>query len=607
LAQPRRRAEVLADLSGAMAGARRAILRPTWERSAYVIFYAIVAAVLWLAFDRAMFERVDGIYTGAANNYGDLPFHLSVITSFAYGGNFPPEDPTYAGARFTYPFLSDFVAAMFVRAGAGLRESMLIEGVVLSLAFVGLLHRWAWELVRDHAAALLTPALVLLGGGLGWVLLFNEWQESGQGFLPMLTHLKHDYTIIPETAWRWPNAVTSLLIPQRGMLLGLPLAIIVFTQWWASLEEGVGKKEKGKSGKETKGKGRKRGEKSIEAATPSPSAPSRFSFLRSRSARRLIAAGVVAGLLPLAHAHSFVVVMVVGGCVALLFGRERWREWAAFFVVALVVAAPQLWLATHGSSVKSGTFVGWHLGWDRGEENVLWFWFKNTGLFIPLVVAALMWRDENSYLVPRRLALFYLPFTLCFIIPNLVKLAPWVWDNIKVLFYWYIASTPFVALLLVRVWRRGAMYRALAGALFVSLALAGALDIWRIVSKSIEYREFDRQGIVFAELIKEETAPRALILHAPTFNHPVFLTGRRSLMGYPGHIWTHGLDYKPRETDIKQMYDGSGEHLLAQYGVEYVVISPFDESHLRVNESFFQRYTKVGEVGQYRLYKVTRP
>ena len=55
-----------------------------------------------------MIERPDGIYTGVLNNFGDLPFHLSVITSFAYGQNFPPEDPTFAGVRFTYPFLTDF-------------------------------------------------------------------------------------------------------------------------------------------------------------------------------------------------------------------------------------------------------------------------------------------------------------------------------------------------------------------------------------------------------------------------------------------------------------------------------------------------------------------
>ena len=610
LAEPKRMARARADFAAATVDVRRAILHPNRLKTLYFLVYALIAVVLWLAFDRAMIERAGGIYTGVANNYGDLPFHFSIITSFAYGGNFPPEDPTYAGARFTYPFLADFVAAIFVRAGASLRESLLLEGVVLSVAFVGVLHRWAWKLVRDRAAAFITPLLVIFNGGLGWVLLLREWQQDKErGLFAMLKHLPHDYTIIPETTWRWANSVTSLLIPQRGLLLGLPLAILIFTEWWTALEEGTGKKEKGKREKVAKGKGRKREEKTVEPALHSSSSLQPFSFLLRPSAKRMLAAGVLAGLLPLAHAHSFVVVMVMGACVCLLLGRKRWREWAAFFVVAGIISAPQLWLATHGSSVRSSTFFGWQTGWDRGEASVVWFWFKNTGLFIPLVVVALVWRDKKP-LVERRLLLFYLPFTLCFVIPNLIKLAPWVWDNIKVLFYWYIASVPLVALVLVRLWRGAtAVTRALAVALFVSLTLAGALDVWRVVSQAVEHQEFDADGIAFAEMIKQQTEPRALILHAPTFNHPVFLTGRRSLMGYPGHIWTHGLEYLPRETEIKHMYEGVGdaEDLLARYGVQYVVIGPLEQGQLKVNQPFFEQQTLVGEVGAYRLYKLKRP
>jgi hypothetical protein len=603
LLQPKRRARVRADLSQMTHGVRRAILHPNSSSTPYFIFYALVSLLLWLAFDRAMFERPDGIYTGAINNYGDLPFHLSVITSFAYGGNFPPEDPTYAGARFTYPFIVDLLAAIFVRVGASLREAMLMENFVLGLAFVGLLHRWAWKLVRDEAAAMIALALVLLSGGLGWVLLFSEGRQD---FFGMLMKLSHDYTILPNTTWRWANALTSLLIPQRGMLLGLPLALIVFTEWWAVLE-GTGQKEKGKGGKETKAK-RKRADKTVVAAVPSSSSLLPFTFLLSPSVRRMIAAGAVAGLLPLVHAHSFVVVMMVGACLAVLMGLEHWRAWAAFFVVALFTAAPQMWWATHGSSVRGGTFFAWQFGWDRGEENFLWFWFKNTGLFIPATVAAILWRDKTQ-LVPRRLVLFYLPFTLCFIIPNLIKLAPWVWDNIKVLFYWYIASAPLVALLIARLWRGGLLYRAAAVALFVSLTLAGSLDVWRIVSRASEFREFDRDGVAFAEMLRQNTGPRALVLHAPTFNHPLFLTGRRSLMGYPGHIWTHGLEYAPREAEIKRIYAGTAgaKELLARYGIEYAVVSPLERTLMPVNDTFFERYPMVGETGEYRLYKITVP
>jgi hypothetical protein len=596
-----RRAWVRADLRETERGVRKFFSGPTKRASIYFIFYMTVAVLLWLAFDRVMFEREDGIYTGVLNNYGDLPFHLSVITSFAHGGNFPPEDPTFVGVRFTYPFIVDFVAACFVRAGAGLREAMLLENFVLGMSFVGLLHRWSFELLRDRIAALLTPLLVILSGGLGWVLLFVDAPERKGGVLDVLAQPTHSFTIIPETTWRWGNAVTSLLLPQRSFLLGLPLAIIVLMQWWASLNNG----EEGKSEK-VKVKNKKAKNKNAEAVSSSSSSSSLlpFHFLLLPSSRRMLAAGVVAGLLPLVHAHTFVVVMAMGGCLALLF--RDWRAWAIFFVAAMLVALPQLWWSTHGSSIKAASFFGWQTGWDRGTENIFWFWFKNTGLFIPLTVAAILWRDKE-YLVPRRLLYFFLPFTLCFIIPNLVRLSPWLWDNVKVLFYWYVASAPLIALLLAYLWRQKGVARAAAVLLFISLTLAGALDVWGVVSRSAEFREFERDGINFAEMIKTRTAPRSLILQAPIHNHPVFLTGRRALMGYPGHIWTHGLEYAEREREIKQIYAGGpgAENLLARYGVEYVVVSPLEKLLMPVNDSFFAKYAKVGEVGEYRLYKIT--
>ena len=320
----------------------------------------------------------------------------------------------------------------------------------------------------------------------------------------------------------------------------------------------------------------------------------------------MIAAGIVAGLLPLVHAHSFVAVMAVGGCLSLL--QRRWRAWIAFFVVACLIALPQLWWSTHNSAVDASKFFEWQFGWDRGKEDAIWFWFKNSGLFIPLTIVALLWKDKER-LVSRRLSVFFLPFTLCFIIPNMLTMAPWVWDNIKVLFYWWVASAPLVALLLSRLWRQGGLKRALAIALFTCVTLAGALDVAAIVLRSRVYDVFSAQGIKFAESMKEQTEPRAMIIHAPVHNHPVFLTGRRSLMGYPGHVWTHGLEFAERESEIRRVYAGAPDApaILKKHSIDYVVVSPLERNILHINEQFFSKFQLLGDVGGFRLYKITQP
>jgi hypothetical protein len=611
LRNPNRRAVVKNDLNAAYRGIRRALSRPGQMPLGYVIFYVVVGLILWRAFQRAMIEVPEGIYTGLLNNYGDLPFHLSVITSFAYGNNFLPEDPTYAGVRFTYPFLTDFVSAIFVRCGADLRQSMFIENFVLAMAFVGLMHRWALVMVRDRLAAVLTPLLVLLNGGFGWVLLWDRVTADHDSLVDLFKSFPPSFTVIPETTWRWGNAISTLLIPQRGFLLGLPLAVIVFTQWWLSDERPAELSEiveeetrvKGKGKKEKKQKNVRTDELSLEPPKPSLLFPC-FAF--SVSTRRMIGAGIVAGLLPLVHAHSFVVVMVVGGCLALL--QRRWRAWIVFGVVASIIALPQMWWSTHNSAVDAGKFFEWQFGWDRGKEDAIWFWIKNSGLFIPLTLVALLWRGRRP-LVSRKLLLFFLPFTLCFIVPNVLKMAPWIWDNIKVLFYWWLASAPIVALLIARLWRQASWKRALAMLLFACVTASGALDVAAILVTPVKLQVFDSAGIGFAEMIKQKTEPRALIMHAPVHNHPVFLTGRRSLMGYPGHIWTHGLDFVQRESEIKRVYAGTPDAgaILGKYGVAYAVVGPLERNQMSINDQFFSRFEIVGEVGGYRLYKITQP
>ncbi|MBV9929160.1 MAG: hypothetical protein JOZ96_29380 [Acidobacteria bacterium] len=609
----------------------QAVTRPGEGRAGLLVFYAVAALLFWLVYARAMYQTPEGIFTGVDTNIGDMPFHLAVVTGFAYGENFPPQHPEFAGVRLTYPFVVDFVAAMFVRAGATLEGALFWQNFAMIMSLVGLLHRWALKLTRDRLAALVTPALVLLSGGLGWLVFLREAASGGQGVFATLGNLPHDYTRA-YPGFEWGNAVTALFVTQRSILLGVAVALVVWTLWWdASKGEGgrgrgevdasedesrrVGKKvKKGKAARGGSAKGAFEGE---EVADNS------FSFLLSPfTLTPMLAAGVIAGLLPLVHAHSFAVMMLMGACMALAQGLavlfsdgetkaslwEVWRPWILFAAVASVLALPQMFYVTRDSAVRAGQFFGWEFGWAHGQANVYWFWIKNTAVFIPLLAAALAWRGAG---VSRRLLFFYLPFVLCFVVPNAYRFAPWVWDNIKILLYWWVASAPLVALLLARLWRRKGLWRAAAlGLLFMQTA-AGGLDVWRAASGAVERRSYDPSAVAFAEVIREQTGPRSLILHAPTYNDPVYLTGRRTFLGYPGHVWSHGIDYTQREAELKRVYAGAADAdaIIRREGIEYIVVGPLERdpelsrNGLFINESFLNRYRKVGEAGAYRLYK----
>ncbi len=590
---------------GQFAQPRRKSARSSWNL-AYISFYVAIAILLGLVFNRVVIERPEGIFSGVLNNLGDLPLHMQVINSFVQGHNIPPEDPTYSGARFAYPFMVDFLAAMLVRAGAGIIGAMWLQNMLMGLALVGSLQYFTLQLTRNRRAGFIAPLLVLFSGGLGWWLLFSE-PNSADGFFSLLGNLPHDYTIlnIPNTILRWGNSLTTLFVPQRSILFGLPLAIFIFCQWWIAVAQEAPVSNANnvpanpaKTSAATPQKSRSLPKKIKVASDMAASAET-----PSTSRNRMIVAGVAAGLLPLVHAHTFLVVMAVAACLALIFPKA-WRNWLLFFAIALLVSLPEaLWLAH--TDVNARSFLGWQPGWDHSIYNVLWFWFVNTGLFIPILLLTLLWQ-RSDFALPRRLIKFYAPFIFCFIIPNLIRLAPWVWDNIKVLFLWYVASVPLVALFLARLWAQKSLWRWLAPVALATMLFAGGLDVFRVISGVTEDREFDPQGVAIAHDISANTAPRALVLHAPTFNTPVFLTGRRSLLGYPAWTWSRGLDFAQRSVDIQRIYSGGPDAamLLRRYGVDYVLIGPDELASLYVNEQFWSQYAVQAQEGQYRLYKI---
>jgi hypothetical protein len=550
-------------------------------------YYAFFFIVFWLFFERAYFELADGIYTGGSQNLGDLPFHLGAIYSFTDGNNFPPQNPSWAGAKFAYPFISDLLTAAFMQFGADLKNAMFVQNVAWAFSLLVLIERFTVKLTTSRFAGRFAPALLFLSGGLGFLWFFSDYWGSGKAFFDIIWQLPRDYTISDQ--FRWGNSMVVLFMTQRSLLLGMPLTIIVLGYLWRVFRTDADEHEHEK----------------------------RSEMYRRYSVPLLI--GLIAGMLPLIHLHSLAALFVVTGTLFVI-QPHKWREWIAFGIGVALVAVPELVWSLMGAASDTTKFFDWNFGWDKRTDNLLWFWFKNTGILIPLIAAGIyfywvgkMPTDEKKpasnadpLIDRKRLLQFYIPFALLFLIANSVKLAPWEWDNIKVLIYWFVGSIPLVAYALARVWESGAIGRSVSLVALAVLILAGSLDVWRTVSGQTKMRVFDADGIAIAQQIKRKVDPRAVILNAPTYNSPVVLSGRQSLMRYSGHLSSHGIDYLPRESDVKRIYEGGGESemLLEKYDIDYVLVSPEERNTLKAKEEFFRKYPVAAEAGQYRLYKI---
>ena len=551
-------------------------------------FYAFWLLLFIVFFGRAMMITPQGIFTGGSQNLGDLPFHLGAIFSFTDGDNFPPQNPSFAGAKFAYPFVTDILTAAFIKLGTDVRSAILVQNVAWAFSLLVILERFVVRLTGSRAAGRFAPFILFFSGGLGFFAFFGDYWGQAKGFFEFLSNLPADYTIGSDKL-RWGNSLVVLFITQRSLLLGMPLTLLIAGELWSRFRSGTADKE--------------------------------------RTNVSLIVVGLIAGMLPLVHLHSLFVLFVIGIFLFVLKTAD-WKQWATFAAATAVIAVPELLWSLSGSASETSKFVGWHFGWSKGDQNFVWFWLVNTGLLIPLVLLGAWLVYSKSAAVGeeyvksgksakaidalgrlpdgRELVLFYLPFAFLFLLCNAIRLAPWEWDNIKVLIYWFVGSIPFVAIALAWVWQKGRKGTLIALACLVVLTLSGALDVWRTASGQINYKVFDKDAVQVAEAIKARTDPHSLFLNAPTYNPATALSGRISLMRYTGHLFSHGIDYAEREADVKRIYQGgpAADELLAKYGIDYVLVSPEERQSLSANEDYFRKFPVIAEAGQYRVYKV---
>jgi hypothetical protein len=301
----------------------------------------------------------------------------------------------------------------------------------------------------------------------------------------------------------WKNLFLALFVPQRGFLLALPAGLVLLSSWRGRLLRGE--------------------------TTPLPA----------------WVEGLLWGALPLVHLHTFAFVSVVGAAWAI--GSGRFRAGLPSLALALLPATWAVVQVTDG--FRAAGLVGWSPGWVMGAEPPLVFLLRNFGLWLPLALGALVvaararLHEELLVLVPA-LAIFASLF--------LVRLAPWAWDNTKVMLWCYVATLPALAsLVLVRLPKA---WRAVTATLLLASGLESVL--WGCVGPLPRLEVLDRvEYTAVCETLAR--VPTTRVATAQTFNHPVALCGRKIVAGYPGHLWSHGLESREIEARLKRMMEGA--------------------------------------------------
>ncbi len=383
-----------------------------------------------------------------------------------------------------------------IAAGERLRYPFGVDLVTALLVQMGGSVPVLLRIMGLVSAALLAHALYLWGRGfaLGAFLFSGAWAG--------LSLSGSDALLGAASSVGWKNLFLALFVPQRGFLFALPAGLFLLWSWRRRLRQ------------------------------QGPGLPAWVE-------------GLLWGALPLFHLHTFLFVSVVGLLWVVL--TRRWAEEWPVLGWAFVPAAWSAWQVTDGFG--SASLVWWKPGWVIGTQNPVVFLAANFGLWLPVAVVALaraVRRHDRVALLTLGpgLGLFGLLFFL--------MLAPWDWDNTKMMLWCFLLVLPAVFDLAIR-----PLALPLRAAVLLLLFLPGAATVVRACLPR-------RPPIVVADRIELEgvcAAVRTLgagerVAAAQTFNHPAALCGQPLAVGYGGHLWSHGIAAGGLERDLARLMNG---------------------------------------------------
>jgi hypothetical protein len=500
-----------------------------------------------------LFERNDGLYAGWRTVWADWAVHFSYANVFAYWpvGDWFSSNPVFATAGFAYPFLADALSGLLMRAGMELIWAFLLPSIAASLALVSLLFLFYALLLGSWRAAVLASTLFFTNGGAGFLKFATDLVREPS--LQLLRFPPREYTYLPDHGIHWINIISSEILPQRALLLGVPLALAVLIGVWRY---------------------RQRGFENVSDA-------------------KLAALGVLASLLLITHTHSYLALVLLCGML-FLFDLSHYRKWLAFAGAAALSSLALLALFYRPQDAAG--FVIWQPGWlanpAYGPHGPLWlFLWLNWGVFLPIaVVSIIRFRYYRDPLVIGGVLLFL----ACF----LFRFQPHAWDNTKLLTWAHLLLCIPVARYLQHLWaKRRAVSRCLAATLFLFATAAGFLEVWRLTrTPEIAVRMWSTEKIALAEAFRAASDPLSLVLCSDHHHHWVpSLSGRPVLLGYRGWLASYGIDYSAVERDVRTMLQGGSgaAELMERYGVEFAAIGRSELQDYGAAEDYFRRHHEL--------------
>ncbi len=269
----------------------------------------------------------------------------------------------------------------------------------------------------------------------------------------------------------------------------------------------------------------------------------------------------ILAVMPFFHLHSFVILWLYF-CGLHFLQKGNWKIVPQELIFAGLGASPFILQAIWNNPV--GNVVHFSSYW--------WQW-HNFGAWGALATACLILMAKKKVLSREDLWSYVL-----LLVFSVFMLAPWDWDQIKILLWCYLLINAVMVKTLLKKTPKYAV-AILAALVF----FPGALQMYH--SLPVQQFKKDRVYLVKTRDIKileaklSEISPNEVVFAAPIYNHPLFFIGQSVLIGYPGHAWSQALNPKPAMDYMEAIVDKGCvfESGLFKKQISWVLVSPFEK------------------------------
>jgi hypothetical protein len=500
--------------------------------------------------------------------FSDLPFHLSLISTFAYGGNSFASTlttPFYFGANLSYPIIPDVFSAFLVRCGkASLRISVTVPTMILLWSIIFCFHSLAVQFTSRPFVPELSIFLFFFAAGVGWKWFFRTECRN-----EVNSNMAHCFCPGKETFWI--HSVVHYLLPQRSGLFSLSISIMLSSLLVTVVEN------------------------------------------EQTSGKSMFLAGLMMGLLPMLSAHSFIAAGEFAIFTAVLnfpwkpINFSRWIEyvvfWCKFGVTAILIALPQvLWLLRTPRNKFFSIKPIW-LETNTGYLGFFVMWWESLGP-LPFFALGHVW----IFLTARQIRM-YLPALGVFVVSTVFRYQAGAMDNTKVfLATWFPLAVVAVSdylLTLFRYSRKNILVLSISSFLLVSMTFSSAVCYYKAIRHT--FSMYTKEEMELGLWVMENTRSDVQILSVGWHAAPMMSIGGRPIsLGFGGWVWTHGLDYDSRHRWLRGLVKQKEEvDVFAKQKLMYAVSKEEDGGgRIFPNPGANSHWICVVDEGSFQLYRL---